>query len=163
LIRLIATKSAGAWVIVDICWSVLMYFMWLASAIVVSVKVTICDDYGNQSTICQKIRAITAFAWIGWVLWWIVIGTLFSVGMSESRAGNKGVWRRPLPTGTGQVDYHDASRGANGVPATGEKLPRDPNDPNLPADGTTGLPTTTGTTANGNPGTEPVMMERPTV
>jgi hypothetical protein len=35
LIRLIATKSAGAWVIVDICWSVLMYFMWLGEYLVV--------------------------------------------------------------------------------------------------------------------------------
>jgi hypothetical protein len=29
LTRLIATKSARTWIMVEICWSVLMYFMWL--------------------------------------------------------------------------------------------------------------------------------------
>jgi hypothetical protein len=54
----------------------------------------------SRSSLCSRIDAICAFAWICWVIWTCLLIFLLVIGVRQSTHGNKDVWLEPVPTYT---------------------------------------------------------------
>ncbi|KAF9040730.1 hypothetical protein BJ165DRAFT_1350519, partial [Panaeolus papilionaceus] len=104
--------------VVDISWVWFLWIMWLSTAGSSAGWLGSCGWYGSDGsfeTACRSSQALSAFAFLNWLILMFYNFTLFAFAIRQHMRGNTGIWKT-------QIAEADWTAAGNNTVYTGQEF-----------------------------------------